>query len=74
MTVQRFKRKELLPGTLVTLDKKDWSTFVDTDIIGVLIERLGGQCVIQFTNGERRSMHIHRLRKIPAKETTRKCG
>ena len=64
--MQKFKRKELLPGILVALDRKDWSAFVDTDKVGVLIERSGSQCIVQFTNGERRSMHIHRLRKIPA--------
>jgi hypothetical protein len=60
----KIKKKDLKKGLLVRLDKKHWSSFVDTSTPGMVISWKGKQVEVLFTNGEREQHWLWSLVEI----------
>lgn len=60
----RIKKKDLKRGMLVKLDDRDWSSFIDTSNIGIVMSWEGKQVDVLFTNGDREKHWIWSLREL----------
>ena len=60
----RIKKKDLKRGMLVKLDDRDWSDFVDTSNIGMVMSWEGKRVDVLFINGVREEHWIWSLREV----------
>jgi len=67
----RIKKKDLKRGMLVRLDDKDWSSFIETSDVGMVISWQGKQVDVLFTSGQKEKHWIWSLRELG--ESRRSC-
>ena len=60
----KIKKKDLKRGMLVKLDDRDWSDFVDTSNIGVVMSWEGKSVDVLFINGVREKHWVWSLREV----------
>ena len=60
----KIKKKDLKRGMLVKLDDRDWSDFVDTSNIGMVMSWEGKRVDVLFINGVREEHWIWSLREV----------